>query len=154
MPNGLYKPKVYTASKLALYQLWRDLRTDKEWSFVEWTASWPLLPEQHLRAEETVTEDKMKELWQINIRQVRDSDILLLYGRDTASALRGSLVETGAALGVGARVVAVGIPNTDEFTFCYHHLITRVSNLVEARNYIYRFTILAPRSHKIKKEEE
>jgi hypothetical protein len=150
----LYKPKVYTASKLSLFTYWRALRKDPDWSFVEWTASWPMEQDSILEADAPV--EGFQAAWEKDIREVKSSDFLLLYGRDQSAHLRGALVEAGAAIASGIRVIAVGLGLSEGHTWAFHRLVICLPTMVEARHYLYKFTTMAPpnRSGRPKTSEE
>lgn len=137
-----YKPKVYTASTLSRLPLWLSLREDPDWEFVQWTASWPLA----LKGRgETKDQAELRAAWSLNIYEIRHSDFVLLYGRD--QGLRGALVECGAALAYGIRVITVGLH--EEHTWSFHPQVTRCYNLDLARNFLRQYTIMVPpKSHK------
>lgn len=140
----LYKPKVYTASRLNKSRLWLIMRDDPDWNFVEWTATWPMKVEEEGEAD--ITDTEFGYHWTQDIKEIRDSDFVLLYGRDPG--LRGALVECGAALAFGIGVVAVGLD--PDHTWSYHPHVKRVENLIEARNHLFRYTVMVPPKEKAK----
>src|SRR5215831_452222 len=133
----MYKPRVYAASKLHHYPLWIALRSDPQWGHVEWTASWP--DKLNAGLEETSTPAHFADHWAQDIREVRESDFVLIQYDE---GLRGALVEAGAALAFGHRVIAVHFPAGDTWT--YHPLVIRVFDLEFARNCLYKYTTMVP----------
>lgn len=143
MISPLYRPRVYSASKTALFTYWRTLREDPDWAFVDWTASWILLPDAAISSDTPPAGTDFPTLWTQNFLEVKGSDFLLLYGGgDTSHRLRGALVEAGFALAHKIKVVTVGVPEEHSWTF--HPLVTRLSTMVEARNHLYQFTTMVP----------
>lgn len=143
-----YRPKVYTASRLDRWQLWRALTLDPDWSFCQFTSSWPAKIAQGL--EETSTPLDFANHWSTDIYEIKNSDFVLLWGRD--DGLRGALVECGAAIGFGLKVVTVGLP--DSHTWSYHPLVKRCENLIAARLYLFQFTVMVPPVSHRRKEAE
>jgi hypothetical protein len=147
-----YRPKVYTASKLHHYVLWKKMRDDMDWDFVDFTASWVDFPTNAAEVGHLDTDDPeqpsaadFRDGWLKNIADIKRADFVLLYaGRE--NALKGALVECGVAIGLGIPVLAVGI--TSEHTWTYHPLVHRFSSLREARQYLYRFTTMIPKRKK------
>jgi hypothetical protein len=138
-----YKPKVYTASTLAEHQLWRTFAEDPEWHFCHFTASWPYKAHLEWEAAEPPNSEVLREAWQTNVKEIKDSDFVLLYARlATVPKLRGALVECGVAIADGIRIVAVGLD--PEHTWSAHHLVIHVPTLREARNYLLRYTVMIP----------
>jgi hypothetical protein len=142
----MYKPKVYTASKLRHHLLWKKMREDIDWDFVEWTASWVDHPEigNEMSGEE-IAGSVFLQAWSQNIYDVRRSDFLLLYSGGE-NALRGALIEAGCALGIGLQVLAVGVP--PDHTWTFHPAVKCFSSLVGARQHLYRFTTMVPPNRK------
>ena len=144
----MYKPRVYTASKLHHYAKWMLLREDPSWDFIHWTASWP----DKLAAglEETSTPAQFAQHWVQDVKEVKDSDFLLIQYDD---GLRGALVEAGVALAEGIRIVAIHCPSGDTWT--NHPLVTRVYDLEKAKNFLYQYTAMVPpASRKRLKDDE
>jgi hypothetical protein len=145
--NG-YKPKVYVASRLSEHKMWQVFANDDDWRFCKFTASWPWKAHLEWEAAEPPDSSILREAWQTNVREILDSDFVLLYAR-LAPSLKGALVECGVALGAGIRIVAVGLDL--EHTWGQHHLVINVPTLKEARNYLLRYTVMVPprgRSHR------
>jgi len=148
----MYKPKVYTASKINYQKLWLSLREDPDWDFVDWTASW--VESVYLQAEidsGLVTDEMFREAWTQNVYDIRKSDFLLIYSR-AGEALKGALVEAGVALGNGIDVIAVGLPT--EHNWCYYPSVRVIPSLREARQYLYRFTAMIPKRVKGRVSDE
>jgi hypothetical protein len=145
-----YKPKVYTASKIPHFVLWRKLKEDPDWDFVEWTASWV----DHLEigkenADGPIDNRTFRNAWIANINDVRRSDLVLLYcGHE--NALKGALVEAGAALSLGTPVVTVGLG--PEHSWAFHSLVTRCQTLRDAREHLFRYTVLIPQKRRSENE--
>ena len=138
--NG-YRPRVYVASKLNEYKMWQVFANDDEWRFCKFTASWPWKAHLEWETTDRPSADVLREAWQINVREVLDSDFVLLYAR-LNPGLKGALVECGVALGAGIRIVAVGLE--PEHTWGAHHLVIHVPTLKEARAYLLRYTVMVP----------
>ena len=143
----LYKPKVYTASKAHYHLLWKKMAEDPEWSFVEFTASWPNSPEilKEL-AGEPVDPDMLREGWMTNISEVIDSDFLLVYVKPS-DPIKGTIFEAGVATGRSIPVLLVGDIDP-RHSWRWHPNIRRFDSLREARDYLYRFITMAPPKRK------
>jgi len=138
-----YRPRVYTASILGEYRLWQTFAEDPDWAFCKFTASWPYKAQLEWEASEPPPQELLREAWQTNIREILDSDFLLLYGRlARIPPLRGALVEAGVALGNNIKIIAVGLDL--EHTWAQHHLVVHVNSLRDARDYLQRYTVMAP----------
>ena len=132
-----YRPRVYTASNTARAQLWLTLREDPDWAFCDFTASWPA---KVARGEEfSACAAAYAKHWKQDIAEIKDSDFVLLWGRD--DRLKGALVEAGAALAFGLKVITIGLP--DQHSWSHHPQVIRCYSLVQARNTIYTYTISA-----------
>ena len=70
------------------------------------------------------------EFWTHDIEDVLSSDLVLVYN-PTNAKLKGGLVEVGAAIGAGLRVITVG-QFDDLSTWQYHPLVRRVDTIHEA----------------------
>lgn len=139
----MYKPKVYTASKLRYAKLWRDIRSDPDWDFVQWTASWPDSPEVFAENEGVPPEPEVfRDGWTKDLLEVRFSDFILLYAKDDEN-LRGALIECGFAIANGVSVVTVGI-FSDTHTWTYLPHVNCFASLRDARQHLYKFTTMAP----------
>ena len=146
-----YRPRVYTASKIPHYVLWRKLKEDEAWNFVDWTASWVDHPEIGKENDgEEITDRTFRLAWIANINDVRDSDFVLLYcGQE--GALKGALIEAGCAIGMNMPVIAVGLPA--EHSWAFHPLVTRCASLKEARLHLFRFTVMIPKKRRAEHDE-
>jgi len=124
--------KVYTASCLNKGPLWRELAS--VWEEVEIVARWPFL---HVNNEGLPDwpEDcpaHGAEFWQQDHDDVLRADVVLIYAIET-DELRGALVESGMALGLGKPVIVAG-KNHRFGTWQYHRLARRVPTLEAARS--------------------
>jgi len=133
----VYRPRVYTASKLHHYPYWLQLRDHADWDFIEWTASWPGKLQKGLEATSTPTE--FANHWSQDIREIRESDFVLIKFDD---GLRGALVEAGAGIAFGLKIVAAGFGPGDTWT--YHPQVIRVYNMDMARKCLYQYTTMVP----------
>lgn len=115
---------VYTASKLCHASKWLALRS--LWPEVHFTARWP-----HLVGNVSDEEVNAALFWLRDIADVQKSDVVLLYAEE-GEHLRGALVEAGAALGLGKRVICVG-DHPDYGTWRFHPMVTRLPTLEAAR---------------------
>lgn len=122
------------------------MREDPEWDFVDWTASWVSHPDIDRDSLGEPIEDLVfRKAWIDNIHDVHSSDFVLLYsGKE--NALRGALIETGAAIGIGCPVIAVGL--TPDHSWAFHPLVTRCDSLREARLHLFKFTVMIPRKRR------
>lgn len=140
-----YRPAVYTASKMDKAGLWNTLRIDPDWAFCSWTARWVEMAGLEAQA----TEEDFRRFWKMDIDDIKGSDFLLLYAGGE-EALKGALVEAGAAIAFGIRVVAVGL--SPIHTWSYHPLVSRVPNLVQARLFLFKYTVMIPHISKRRKD--
>lgn len=140
----MYKPKVYTASKLHHRPLWLKLREDPDWDFIEWTATWvnSLDVMAEIQGRE-VSPDDYCIGWTQNIKDVKDSDFLLLYA-GSHDALRGALIEAGTAIAIGIPVITVALDG--HHNWAYHPGVNNYSSFREARAYLYKYTTMIPRT--------
>lgn len=116
--------RVYTASKLTHAPLWKTLRTD--WPEIEFTANWidmvDRIPDTPQFAE---------RFWPRDLADIGRSDLVLCYA-PSGEILRGALVECGAALAWGKRVLLVG--HSDSFgSWQWHPLCSHARDLDHAR---------------------
>ena len=137
----MYKPKIYTASKLHHATLWRSLREDPDWDFADFTARWVDFAEE--LEHDQLTADLFREAWIHDVNDIKISDFVLLYAGGELG-LKGALVEVGVGLGIGLTIVTVGLP--PDHTWSYHPLVRSFPSLREARLYLYRFTTMVPPS--------
>lgn len=110
----MYKPKVYTASKIHHRPMWENLR--EIWSpQIDFTARW--LDMEGPDHDTTFWNDAQKRLhWIQDIQDVRRSDWLLAYNDEGTDKLSGSLIETGGAIMLGMPVIAIGFPRRHSWT--------------------------------------
>jgi hypothetical protein len=144
----MYKPKVYTASKIHHHLLWKKMKEDIDWDFVEWTATWvehPMIGNE--AAGDPIDDAVFVDAWSQNIWDVRRSDFVLLYAGGS-NALKGALIEAGCALGIGLQVLAVGL--TSEHSWAFHPAVKCFPNLVGARQHLYKFTTMVPPNRRTK----
>lgn len=94
--------RIYIASKVKYAQMWRALRA----SGVPIISSW-------IDHEKVISWDV---LWEMCVQEASVADVTIVY-RETDDVLSGALVEVGAALAAGRRVIAVGC---DEYTWISH----------------------------------
>lgn len=150
-----YLPKVYTASKISHAGLWKSLadQTKREsfaWSHVEFTARWPYMAHLEASPVERLTPAQFSHCWTMDLQDVARSDFVLLYagelerklsdmpyGEDS-DVLRGALVEAGAALALGKRVVSVGLD--ESHTWSHHPLSLRLDTLERARLFFLQYS--------------
>jgi hypothetical protein len=142
----MYKPKVYTASKPYYHKFWKTLREDPDWDFVEWTASWVNHPDlENEMAGNVISTDVYVTAWVQNLRDVKESDFLIVYAKPT-DPIRGTLVEAGYAIGSGIPVLAVGL--TPEHNWTWHPGVKTFGSIREARMHLFRFTTMVPPARK------
>lgn len=107
--------RIYTASKLYMWEAWRELRTQQ--IDVEFTARW--VDMAHVEVDNPNQTSKFFEnCWQIDLADVERADVVLCYGA-SEDILVGALIEAGAALGMGKIVICVG--GTKSFGTWKHH---------------------------------
>jgi hypothetical protein len=147
MSDILYKPRVYFASAFDRHGVGRMLSEDPQWAFVHWTSTW--ITKTYLEA--VSTPEEFADHWTLDFKEIRDSDILMLYGREAMPRLKGALVECGVAIASGLKVLAIGL-DVSVHTWAHHPAVHRVNTLAQARNHLYSFTISArPRRPEEKK---
>jgi hypothetical protein len=120
--------RVYTASKLATAQLWRDLH--EKWPHVYFHARW-------LKHNAIGTPDReyfASRFWKEDEIDVRQADALLIYALP-GEHLRGALVEAGMAIAFKVPVVVVGT-HDDYGTWQHHPGVHRVADLEAARAWL------------------
>ena len=136
----LHRPRVYGASASRLHSVWRHLAKNSDWSFVEWTSTWPF---EDIDKQDELSPAEFGALWAKNLLQIRDSDFILVLGSED---LRGALVEVGCALTERVRVVTAGVHRAH--SWAYHPLVTRCGNLDYARNHLYKYITMVPKRSK------
>lgn len=102
--------RIYTASKVKHAPLWRTLREN----------GWPVAATWIDEASEGETAC-YGELAARCLREVAQADVLLLYC-EAGETLKGALIEVGAALALGKRVVCVGVCDSLSRVFSAHTL--------------------------------
>jgi nucleoside 2-deoxyribosyltransferase len=128
--------KVYTASKLHKAETWMQLCADNDHVFFH--ARWL----KHIRIGTPDTEKNAKEFWLQDEQDVRDADVVLVWG-DEGHHLRGALVEAGIAIATGVPVIVIG-DHPDYGTWQYHPGVTRAPNINVALDYLRS---IKPRYH-------
>ena len=148
----MYKPKVYTASKVYYHKFWKTLREDPEWDFVEWTASWVNHPDlENEIAGNEIDDDVYVTAWVQNLRDVKESDFFIAYTKYT-DPLKGTLVEAGCALGSNIPVLAIGF--SSEHTWLHHPGVKVFDSVQKARLHIYKHITMVPPNRKRKPTDE
>jgi hypothetical protein len=148
----MYKPRVYTASKVHYHRLWKTLRVDPDWDFVDWTATWVEHSDlENEMAGNAIDNAVYVEAWKQNIQDVRLSDFVLLYTKPT-DAIRGTLIEAGCAIGLGIPVLAIGL--SADHTWTWHPGVKTFNSLREASLYLYKYTAMVPPSSKRRLTDE
>lgn len=138
---SLYRPKVYTASKLPDRQVWLHMREDPDWDFVDFTATWIDDPAVGIElAGGECPPEELRASWSGNLRDVRGSDFILLYGRN--APLRGALIECGVAIALGIPILAVALDPSH--TWSFHQSVTRFDTFREARQHLLQYTTMIP----------
>lgn len=91
----------------------------------------------HLEIDQKPTDKDFSNFWLIDIYDVLRSEFTLVLGMAVDGPLRGALVEAGAAIASGARVICVG--DAPCFgTWKHHPLVTHVPRLIDARTHLLR----------------
>lgn len=119
--------RVYTASKLAKYDLWKRLAS--EWPGIDLHARWYSQVEQGVEE----TPENAARFWVEDEMDVRTADAVLVYG-DGDDHLQGALVEAGMGIALGTPVIVVG--NYNYGNWVYHPSVIRVSDLDGAKAYL------------------
>src|SRR5260221_5839328 len=115
--------KVYTASKLRHAELWRALK----WENVIWTARWPFIHVDKIPD----TGGFAARFWEHDMQDVAKADLVLVYA-EPEDKLRGALVEVGAALATGKKVIVIG-EHEDYGTWQFHPNVIRIARLDEGQ---------------------
>ena len=115
---------IYFASKTDHAVQGKILSAD--WNEFKWTARWPWLvgkvPESSTLA---------SIFWEQDFADVAAADVVLVYAKRT-DVLRGALVEAGAGIALGKRVLLVGI-NESYGTWQHHPSVLTALDLQQAR---------------------
>lgn len=115
--------RIYGASHTSEAQTWIALR--RKWMEFDWTASWP---DNIGLVEETPS--NAGKFWPQNLAEIRSSDVVMVLGL-RPEPLRGALVEAGAGLAFGARLLLVG--QSPSFgTWQHHPRCTLVAGIADA----------------------
>lgn len=109
---------IYIASKAKHYELWLDYRN---------RLGFPIISTWIDEAAPGATVD-WKDLWQRCVAEARACDVLICY-HQPGEALKGALVEIGAALSANKPVILVGAPDG---SWPKHPLIRRTSGIDRA----------------------
>lgn len=132
-PMGLPRLSIYLAGNLAAAEFYHSLRDS--WPEFDFCASWV----------EKFAIDQIEDSWQnasigwpINIIEAGGADVLAVHSWNGA-ALRGALVEVGAALALHKTVLMVG-ENESLSTWRFHPSCYFVSDWEEARAWLRRFS--------------
>lgn len=128
---SLYRPKVYTASKIHHNALWRLF--SRQYPQLEFTARWIQLGTVPDHNTTFWTEEQKTLHWIQDIQDVQRSDFVLVYS-ELLDEIKGTLVEVGCAIGLGKVVLAVGLDS--HHSWQAHPLVLRFPSLPEALNYI------------------
>lgn len=114
--------KVYVASKLWHWKKWLEWE-DANVHDVKIISRWVNVMRHHETEEEIVrytTPDYAHKGWQMNIEDVKDADLLVVYAEN--EDLRGALIEVGIALASGVPIILVG--NSASYSeWTYHSLV-------------------------------
>lgn len=102
---ALYRPKVYTASKIRHKTMWRQLAL--EYPEIEFTARWVTQPDGPDHDTTFWTAGQKTLHWIFDVQDVQRSDFVLGY-KEPEDTVAGTLVEIGCAIGLGKIVLAVG----------------------------------------------
>jgi nucleoside 2-deoxyribosyltransferase len=105
--------KIYIASKAVRRDRWRQLRESGAPFNSRWIDVEDGLPDEQI---------DFAELWQWCIEDVRACDILIAVV-EPGERLKGVLIEIGAAIALGKRVIVLGDPGRDNGTWFNSSLI-------------------------------
>lgn len=89
--------RIYVASKMTHADKWREL-----YNRVHIVSRWPFL-EPFIRP----TYANARKFWQDDMQDIESADAVLVYAEE-GEHLRGALVEVGAGLALGKRILLVG----------------------------------------------
>lgn len=125
------KIKVHTATKLRYASMIRD--EISKWPEIEVTSRWPF---SHVDGDEPLWPEDCPAhgsiFWSHDEEDVRKADVVLVFGHED-DVLRGALVEAGIGIGLGKRVIVVGI-NPAYGTWQFHPNVSRVKDMQTARS--------------------
>ena len=100
--------RIYAASKVKHAPMWRELRA----------MGWPIISTWIDEAGEGESGD-LSDLAHRCIAEASSADVLLLYC-EPGEVQKGAMIEVGAALACGRRVISVGECDTTSKTFIHH----------------------------------
>ena len=128
--TGDLKERIYVSSKIWYVQKWLNLRDIEKWPII---STW---------IDESNPGDisDFSDAWYRYINEVRTASGLILFSSKKGETLKGSLVETGAALGTNIPVAIVGTIDGMK-TAKYHPLVGNFTSLNEARRWLYSFIV-------------
>ena len=126
-PVGPSAATVYVSSKIKHAEMWRNLRL-QGWNI---SSSWIDQPKEF-------DSGTLSGMWDRYVEECRSCDFLLVY-REPGEQLKGALIEVGAALAGGAKVIVIGdVPELG--TSHYHPLVAFAGSIDQALNQIQRAT--------------
>lgn len=120
--------RIYTASKLHHWKMWRKLCDSTAHIFAH--ARWL----KHVAIGTPDNADSALQFWIEDQEDVRTADAVVIYGEGD-DKLRGSLVEVGMAIAYGVPVIVVGA-HPDYGTWQYHFGVKRVATMDDAMAYL------------------
>lgn len=132
--SKLYRPKVYTASKIRHAAMWRRYRD--EFPKIDFTARWINIPDgvpDHSESTTFQNEEQRKLHWIQDVQDVRRSDWVLAY-KEPIDELHGTQFECGIAVGLGKLVIVVGLSQKQSWTA--HPLVLELKTLPDAFTFI------------------
>lgn len=116
---------LYPASRTRHSRLWIEL-ANRTTSQIHWVARWP-----YLIGVMPPSPEAARNFWLDDLADIARAEVLLVYsdpGDD--GKLAGALVEAGAALALGKRVIVVG-DSPQYSSWQYHPSVARVDTLAE-----------------------
>jgi len=126
-------PGIYVASKAHRGAMWRKLRNQSRLPIV---STW-------IDESEAGATIDWADLWRRCVHEAATCTALVLYVEE-GDALKGALVEAGAALGNGRPVFYVGPPG--RFSCVYHPLVVTCDSLEDALTRAFRLVLAAERA--------
>lgn len=122
------KPRVYIASKLKHVRSWKMHRNT--FTDIDFTSRWLDMVDGTEQEAGTSERERFARAWVIDIDDVRKSDFLIIYAAKDEH-LRGALVEAGAALAWGVKVIVIS-EHEDYGTWQNHPLCYHETNVPTA----------------------